>query len=254
MARTYTTRTILDGGQLKEEDYNSEVLGSLQEFNGQLDQHQLPLAEITHVHLQDARKVTRYIYADGTYSSYMTTQSYHQSEWEQGELPTVIIEADNELYYGAAWIRLSDIQIQTTGVTRGAQITFDNALEGMIVGNAVIDFTYFPGEAEGITQGEGDITIRSSECYGLDNPIEFGVFINDVLVARSGKIFPRRYTLDLPFSAPCSSGPQVIDIRFLPDFVDTGVFEPTLFTTYDLYTPQSLTYNGGNLWARNQYR
>ena len=66
MARSYTSRTILDGGQAKEEDFNSEIQTPLQEFNGQLDGHQLPLQQVTHTHLAQPTVDQTYIASDGT--------------------------------------------------------------------------------------------------------------------------------------------------------------------------------------------
>lgn len=255
MSRTYTSRTILDGGQAKEEDFNSEIQVPLQEFNGQLDSHQLPLQQVTHTHLAQPTVDQTYIASDGTYSSYMTTQSYHESVWVAGQSP-VIMEGTNTLYYGNAWVKLSDIQIQTNNKSLGSQVTFD-ALEGMIVGNAVIDFTYFPGEANARTLNPDDplgTSLNVRIGIGINNPMQWAVFIDDVCVAVSGLIWPKRYTLDLPFSAPTSSKPVVIDIRFNANFVDPSVYSSSLFTAYEIFTPQSLTYNGGNLWVRNQYR
>jgi hypothetical protein len=255
MARSYTSRTILDGGQAKEEDFNSEIQVPLQEFNGQLDGHQLPLQQVTATHLAQPVVDQTYYNADGTYSSYMSTQSYHQSESLTWITPVQLV-ATNQLYYGNAWVKLSDIQIQTNNASSGAQVTFD-ALEGMLVGNAVIDFTYFPGEANVRVTNPDDplgTALNARIAIGKDYPIQWAVFIDDVLVSVSGLIWPKRYTLDLPFSAPCSSKPVVIDIRFNASFVDPGVYSASLFANYEIFTAQSMTYNGGNLWVRNQYR
>jgi len=139
MSRTYTTKTILPLGQAKEDDFNTEVMGSLQEFNGQLDGHQLPLNQIDWRHLKQPTTSTSYANIDGTYSTYMSTQSYHQSEHTVGET-LARLEYNNVLWSGEkSWIKLRDVLIDDGVNVGGAQITF-NALEGMVVGNAVIDF------------------------------------------------------------------------------------------------------------------
>lgn len=252
MARTYTTRTLLPLGQAKEEDFNSEIMGAVQEFNGQLDGHQLPLNQITAAHLKQPTSSIQYLNYDGTYSSYMTTQSYHQTEHSVGA-NLARLEFNNNLWNGPnAWIRLRDVLIDDGVNVGGAQLTF-NALEGMLVGCAVIDFFFDAGEYE-YTVSQGGTSLTAYRLVGYDEPysIEWGVFIDDVCVSQSGLIWPRRMTLNLPFNAPVSSKLCKIDIRFKINFKDTLV-DSTL-AGYDLIREQGMQYNGGNLWVRNQYR
>jgi hypothetical protein len=248
MARTYTTRTLLPLGQAKEEDFNSEVMGAIQEFNGQLDGHQLPLNQITNAHLKQPVSSVQYLNYDGTYSSYMTTQSYHQTEHTVGQT-FARLEFNNTLWNGPnAWIRLRDVLVDDNVNIGGAQLTF-NALEGMLVGCAVIDFFFDAGEYK-FTNEVGS----QFRLIGYDEPytIEWGVFIDDVCVSQSGLIWPRRMTLNLPFNAPVSSKLCKIDIRFKINFKDNLV-ESTQ-SGYEVYRQQGMQYNGGNLWVRNQYR
>jgi hypothetical protein len=254
MARTYTTSTLLDSGQLKESDINSETQGFIQEFNGQFDQHQLPLQAFQHTHLAQPTVSTTFAASNGTYSSYMTSQSYHASEWVVTAVDPAM-RADNVLYPGFTWIKLQALQLQSTGMvanaTGGAELNFD-ALEGMLIGNAVIDFNWFSGEAVSAVDGSAGVSTN----YGSGSVIEWGVFVDDVLVSKSGFIWPRRLTLNLPFNAPISSKPVIVDIRFRAQFIDpeasttpTGI---VISTQIDRY--QELKYMGGQLWTRNQYR
>lgn len=251
--RTYTMATVLDAGQVKDSDLNSEVQGFAQEFNGQLDQHQLPLQAFKHTQLAQPTVSTTYSQSDSTYSSYMTTQSYHQSEWTVQAVDP-IMKYDNVLYPGFTWVKLQALQLQATGsagfATGGAEVIFD-ALEGMLVGNAVIDFNWFCGEAQVAVDG-----VSTRKNYGNDSVIEWGVFVDDVLVSKSGFIWPRRITIDLPFSTPISSKPVVVDIRFRAQFIDPAATSSpggfVIATT--IGKEQQLTYLGGCLWTRNVYR
>lgn len=256
MARSYTTRTILDGGQAKDEDFNSEIQTPLGEFNGQLDQNQLPLQSVNYNHIAQPTTSTAYLGQDGTYSTYMQTQGYHQSEYA---LPLGFayprMEWDNTLYAGQGWIKLQDFQLQThaPGQTGGAEIIF-NSYEGMIAGSAVIDFDWYPGTAENSVTDPYPLTLKV--IYAYKETIEWGVFIDDVLVSKSGVIYPRRLTLNLPFNAPTSTKPLKIDVRFRCNFIDPSTLhnnaETDIRTTIGTY--QALTYNGGCLWTRNQFR
>jgi len=256
MARSYTTRTILDGGQAKDEDFNTEIQTPLGEFNGQLDQNQLPLQSVNYNHIAQPTTSTVYLGQDGTYSTYMQTQGYHQSEYVHPiNLAWPRMEWDNTLYAGQGWIKLQDFQLQThtPSQTGGAEIIF-NSYEGMIAGNAVIDFDWYPGTAENSVTDPNPVSLKV--IYAYNETIEWGVFIDDVLVSKSGVIFPRRLTLNLPFNAPTSTKPVKIDVRFRCNFIDPSTLhnntETAIKTTIATY--QALTYNGGCLWSRNQYR
>lgn len=252
MSRTFTQSTVLDGGQLKDNDFNDEMQGFIQEFNGSLDQHQLPLQSFDHRHLAQPTVSTVFSTVNATYSSYMTTQSYHQSEWTV-PVSDPTMQYDNVLNTGFTWIKLQAFQLQATGaaaLTGGAELNFD-ALEGMIIGNAVIDFNWFCGEATITVDG-----FSTSANYGNDSVIEWGVFIDDVLVSKSGYIWPRRLTLDLPFNSPVSSKPIVIDIRFRAQFIDpaaAAAADGNIINT-DVTNIQKLVYQGGCIWTRNEYR
>lgn len=249
MARTYTKKTILDGGQAKDDDFNGEIQGTLSEWNGQLDGNQLPLQSITGNHLKQPTTSTTYSTLNGTYSTYMTTQSYHQTEYVPNET-AITMRWDDPLYVGSGWIRLQDLLIEKrVSGCYGAQLIFD-ALEGMIAGNAVIDFTWYPGGA--LYRAE---QLSKWGLYAADTTIEWGIFIDDVLVSKSGWIWPRRLTLNLPFNTPVSSKPVKIDIRFRLQFLDPAAEEAeSSIVRVDIEEYQTLTYNGGVLWCRNQYR
>tara|TARA_R110000868_G_scaffold141210_3_gene357499 strand:+ start:825 stop:1607 length:783 start_codon:yes stop_codon:yes gene_type:complete len=260
MARSYTTRTILNGGQAKDEDFNTEIQVPLGEFNGQLDQNQLPLQSVNFNHIAQPTTSISYISQNGTYSTYMQTQSYHQSEYTKTiNLDVPYMQWDNTLYAGQGWISLQAWQLQTHShlQTGGAEITF-NANEGMIAGNAVIDFTLFPGTSQNQavvpTQG-GDIGLKIKNIYAYNKTVEWAVFIDDVCVSKSGVIYPRRLTLNLPFNSPVSTKPVNIDIRFRIQFMDPAELDggaTTINSTIDVL--QYLKYNGGVLWTRQQFR
>lgn len=250
MARSYTTRTLLPLGQAKEEDFNSEIMGAVQELNGQLDAHQLPLNQITNGNIKQPTSSIQYASVDGTYSSYMTTQSYSQTEHTVGNT-LARLEFNNILWSGPnAWIRLRDVLLDDAVNVGGAQLTF-NALEGMLVGCAVIDFFFDAGEYKFTTSAPA---LTAYRLIAFDEPyyIEWGVFIDDVCVSQSGFVWPRRMTLNLPFNAPISSKLCKIDIRFKIAFKDN--LAESAQSGYAVEREQGLQYNGGNLWVRNEYR
>jgi hypothetical protein len=251
MARFYDTRQILDGGQAKSDDWNAEIAASLSEINGQLDQHQLPLNSFTDTKLVQPTVSTQYINYDGTYSTYMATQSYHQSEWLGDDITMLY---DDNLYNGFYWIKLQDLQVQALGITTGtggAQLSFTGQ-EGMISGCAVIDWNWFTGEAQ---VSVGDPPSNSKKLYGRDSVIEWGVFVDDVLVSKSGFIWPKRLTLNLPFNCPAPSKPVRVDVRFRIQFIDPNAAAgPGTASQSTIDANQSFKLIGAILWSRNEYR
>jgi len=251
MARFYDTRQVLNGGQVKSDDWNAEIAASLSEINGQLDQHQLPLNSFVDTKLVQPTISTQFANVDGTYSTYMATQSYHQSEWEGADITMLY---DDNLYTGFYWIKLQDLQVQflsATAGTGGGQVTF-NSQEGMISGCAVIDWNWFPGEAR-VTLGDPPSTTR--KLYGSESAIEWGVFVDDVLVSKSGFVWPKRLTLNLPFNTPAPSKPVRVDVRFRAQFVDPNAAAGAGVASLSVIdTEQSLKIIGAVLWLRNEYR
>ena len=74
MARTWTVKTSKTRDQFKAEHFNEPANAVAAQFNGKLDQHNMPLDSVMHADLADP------VYSDDAYgvdtkSSYMPTQS-----------------------------------------------------------------------------------------------------------------------------------------------------------------------------------
>ena len=190
MARTYTKSTIQEEDINRADKLNKELDGSYREINGRFDQHNMPLRTVTDAILVDrtVTTVSETTGAHGPINSYFISSNSPVAgpwEWDIGA---------GEWKIG--WNDFAD----KMGVN-GAEINFD-AKEGMIKGWATFDI-----ERRG-ARGTVDGTPTP---YGYVNWFEVGVFVNGVLTARTGKIYPRRLTFDLPFSLPV--GNEVIKVE-----------------------------------------
>ena len=113
----------------------------------------------------------------------------------------------------------------------------------MLVGCATIDWAH---GTDMMLCGSGDPVINFSGTRGNDWKSEWGVFVNDVLVARTGEIPPKRHTSSIPFSIPCGSQNIKVDVRWISiisDYATTGKPHGSVFEVYS-----------AEIWCRNVIR
>jgi len=249
MARTWTTHGGMPGDQFKADHVNDEANAIAQQVNGQLDQNNMPLETITHEHFVDP-VVENNVYGDNTLSTYMSTQSYHQStyapaneEVEQGDLgPNTIFttnwEDDN---WNPFW---NSIDTNT-----GAETLIFRSNEGMIYGGVTLSL-----ERRTAYKVIYDNGVPSYFVRGEDTISEIGVFCNDVLIARTGEITTGAITIDLPFSCPIGSELCTIEVKFKSSqgviAGTAGIISGVINTDVNKF----FACSGWQLWARNQYR
>jgi len=139
----------------------------------------------------------------------------------------------------------NDIALQTGWTTFPS--TFE-AREGMLVGCATIDWHH--GTDIIAVSSEGLTTYVQG---GFQWWSEWGVFVNDVLVARSGFIYPKRHTTQLPFSIPCGSQPVSITVKWISNI---GNLVPATGFTVATPDPHGTSFDifGATIWTRNIFR
>jgi len=225
MSRTYTKKTIIEENINTADNFGQELDGSLQEFNGKLGQHNMPLRSVDGSKMVDAE-----LYDESpVLGSQGPVNSYYRSEEDDG----------------GPWVwdyTLGDWRIGWNPVfdkmgAAGSQLTF-TASEGILKGAAVIDC-----ERRSHKISSGGATVE----YYTNNWFEVGVFVNDRLVARSGQVFIRRFTFDLPFATYIGNEAVTVDIRWRATDRQPTVGE----TGYD--TPPFQVF-ASSIWTRNQER
>jgi hypothetical protein len=241
MAKTWAEKPNHDFMQVKSENLNSNIVGVLDEFNGNLGSNNLPVSALTNAHFKDGTGSTGFsLSRKATFTG--QGQNYHRvKRWNVAEagldvweyVESVNLTVDN---WGKSWNPLENFG---TFSENYLDIT---AKEGMLVGCAVIDF--FHGFNR-ILYGD-DPVIRA--FFGKSWWTQWGVFINDTLVAETGEVYPRRETINLPFKVPCGSQDLKIDLRWrttTSDAIGTGfLLDPS--TPLEIY--------GAEIWVRNIYR
>lgn len=255
MPRQYTQRAFIGGNIANAEDWNAELGTATSEFNGQLDQNNMPLNSVSSTKMTAATVVTEVnntaFAHDLITHTYMQSQSYHTSS-------SCVIDTDpGSVTYSTAWprtdwqlgwMRLAEkrfVTINGVNYYAGSELRFD-ALEGMLVGEALIDATWRGSYYTGLIDGVGVASRR------VENFAEFGVFVNDVCVARTGlQWLGGRFTFVIPFSTPVATQECVIDLRFRLQFKNVK-----LGSTFSIVTEDVVPFTLGDsgLWVRNQYR
>ena len=142
--------------------------------------------------------------------------------------------ATNSSTWGPGWNRFSDT------MTKGVYLGFD-ARAGVVKGAALCDFEFYLGDASSYGLGAAPT--------GGQWKWQVGVFLDGVLVARSGRYSPRRHTIHLPFALAVPTRPVVADVRWLATYDGAGVAN-----AYTFVADTVLRVYNATLWMRNQYR
>lgn len=257
MPRSYTTRQIAASQAIKADDLNRELTDAARQFNGGIDQHQVPLEAIVRTKIAPPEVDYPETYT-GTKSTYGASSSYHRSvkQSDDEDTPDVTIDPGED-DATAGWRSLWPLRSVPT--TDGVVLEL-TAREGMIRGEFHVDverrLSYL---RKNDTVGGPDIWIS----IGKLNWLRFGVFANGSLIADTGLIYPRRTTVALPFAAPAPAGYCRIEAMFIQNtlfqiaendptdepylsYPDTGNESAARYKPINFFS----TY----MWARNQYR
>ncbi len=249
MAKTFSQIPQHTYNQAKPETSNRNLDRYLSEFNGKLDSNNMPVDTITKTNLVPPQNVSGYpvVGAVTKIASSFPTQSYFRSRrsssFEGGGdvwTPMLAIDLDQDPWFRGYnnltdYSNFSNFPIQAT------------CKEGMISGCATIDW-HHGCQVFNLTVPESDPPISTAEAVGYGWWTQWGVFVNNILVATSGRIYPRRHTTQIPFSVPVGSQDVVVDVRFI-----TNTWrEPGGPINEDNST--NLYIFSADLWIRNTYR
>lgn len=247
--KTYIEIPLYNYNQVKPEDLTKNIDKTLEQFNGNLNGNNLPVLSVTSDHL--TQPVPQQAVLSGSitqFSSGGASQAYYLSRRSSAfegasDIWTPLLEIDLEVdTWGKGFNSLSDYTNWNT-----FPLTF-NAKEGMLVGCATIDWEHGVQVYQATVEIEGS-PVQVGRSRGNDWWTRWGVFVNNVLVAESGKIFPRRHTTQIPFSVPCGSQNVTVDVRFIASSWRTND-SPSL----GAITGTKLNIFSATTWVRNQFR
>ena len=246
MSKTFTDKPIHQFDQVKYDNLDWNLNKHLDQFNGGLDSNNLPVLALGETKLLEAFTPIPDLSGPITkISSEMPSQAYYftRRSATQEQAKTIwepIFETDLDTdTWSAGFNRLVDLDNNFASFP----LRFD-AKEGMLVGCATIDWEH-GNNVFNVDVGGGFFAPRGR---GNDWWSEWAVFVNNVLVARTGNIYPRRHTTQLPFAIPCGSQPVEIECRVKINTWRANN-SPNLDTTSTPFKLFSAT-----IWTRNHYR
>ena len=216
--KTYTDIPIAQNTMAKPETFNNNIEKYLNEWNGDLNGNNLPVFS---VQSNDIKIFNNASTTSGTITGFGTdlqTQGYYRrrrsSSFEGGtDVWTPLLSLDLKTDdWSKGWNKLS----YYSGFEEW-DLVFD-AREGMLVGCVTIDWQH--GVDILLANPPEEPIIPFGASRGDDWVSEWGVFVNDVLVARTGNMPPRRHTTELPFSIPCGSQKIKVDCRWISSISD----------------------------------
>jgi len=226
MSRTYTKKSFINKNINHADNFNVDLDGSLQEFNGKLDQHNMPLQCVDSAQLVGAELE---IVTDTT-SSYAPVNDYHMTADDEGPWTWDYNAGDWKIGWNPFSDQMND---------KGSVLVF-NSDEGIVKGSVVADV-----ERRSTQINTTDPVVHSE--FGTGNWYEIGVFLNDRLICRSGKIHARRMTLDLPFATYAGNENVSVDVRWrgINQQPDVGLVG---------YVEKPFIVHSCTIWARMQKR
>jgi len=232
---------VLRNSAAQPSQLNVNLGKTLDEYNGGLNGLNMPVHAVTDAHMKPPDVGSISSGAVDKFNVSLPSQAYHFTKIDNRnvggtDIWTPLLQlnllTDN---WSKGWNRLSDYS-----PFKEFSVEFD-ALEGSLVGCVTIDWGH---GTDVIRKSEDGFTISVNAGYTWWT--EWAVFVNDVIVSRSGQIPPRRHTTQLPFNVPIGS--QQVDVRV--KFMTNNSIEIALDNSHGT----ELDVFSATCWVRNVYR
>lgn len=246
--KQFTEKSQSEFEQVKNININDNTKPVINEFNGKLDGQNMPVGAMSVEKLINPTATSTSTTKVYGFDWIGETQSYHvvrrNSPYEGVENPSLpplefrpILSFDlTNNAWSAAWNEAQELSSDWTDFSLEFKST-----AGMLHGCADINFRH----------GTDIIDDKSNNHveYGDEQWTRWGVFVNDVLVADTGRLSPRLENVLLPFKIPCGSQPVVIKLKW-----QTVALKPNS-SLYNTPNPKEvLEIFGLQLWCCNTWR
>ena len=245
MSKTYTDTPNHRFQAVKPENVNDNITKTLGEVNGNLNANNMPVDALTFANFKAPVSSDTLANGTSTLKYEAATQDYHRvKRWNTSEAGTDM------------WVPVTSVDLQTSNWSTGWNPLVDygsmdytfldfDAKEGMLHGCAVIDFHH---GVDRIVYQAGDPETTFRIFFGSDWTTQWGVFVNDTLVAQTSNIYARRITANIPFQVPVGSQKCKIDLRWRATTSDA------IGTAYQGNPTRPIDIFGAEIWVRNVKR
>lgn len=192
MSRLYFTKRLSTGQVIDCDDFNVPNKLISEAISGNLDEHNIPVKAVSVAKLKNPTYSTNGTYrlTEGPFNLRYYTQ-------ETGASRTTTIETlslRTATWNSTSWNTFSSASASSV----------INMKEGILSGYFTVD----------IERRYGYISPAFTVVEGKNLYIQLGIFLDDVLIAESPRIYPRRYTHCIPFSVPIGTGSHTLDVRW----------------------------------------
>lgn len=233
-----------DLDQVKPENINDNTRMVVGEYNGKLDGQNFPVATVDKLKMAPSvytSQITVYKYA---FKVKGQTQDYHFVRRWKGyggdtgtdvHTPLHTLDLQNSSW-SSGWNSLSDIDAKFNEVV----LEFE-AQNGTINGCFDINFRHGMDIIEDSTNAD--------KPFGYDWYSQWGLFCNDVLIAETGRVYPRLQNLTVPYKIFVGSQPVRLDLRW-----KTITTNPKDELEVDTHPTSRMEIYGASIWACNTKR
>lgn len=230
--------------QVKPENINNNTRAVIGEYNGRLDGQNFPVDTIDKLKFAPPTLTSQTTVYKYGFKFEGQTQDYHfVRRWKGygGDTGTDIhtplhsLDLQNSSW-SSGWNSLADVDSKFEQVV----LEFE-AKNGMLHGCFDINFRH---GTDIILNHQSSATIWSNDWWS-----RWGLFCNDILVAETGRVYPRLESLSIPFKFFVGTQPVRLDLRW--QTINTSPEQDLNIST----TPEShMEIYGASIWACNTKR
>ena len=240
MSRQFTKGPQSAGDIILVQPQNEEINQAAAELNGGLDQNNMPLNSL--LRIKCTPPVVTTVASPQQTSIKYASQAYYFTE-----------ESTNvtQIPYTQWTLGWNKFEVLASAADINGWFLDFESVEGMLKGESCIDLE-FRQSFRARENGAG------AEAYRIPDKHrgELAVFVNDVLVGRTGPLWFScgRNSYVLPFGCAIGSGPCHVDVRWSVEFQNEYRAFGAGYTINVIDQIANLKLNDRLLWVRNEYR
>ena len=228
--------------QVKPENINDNTRAVIGEYNGRLDGQNFPVDTIDKLKFAPPTLTSQSTANVYGFKHEGQTQDYHfvrrWNTYEQGQdihRPLVTFDLQNNSW-SSGWNNISDIDAAFNDLV----LEFE-AKSGTLNGCFDIDFRH---GTDMILNHQSTATIWSNDWWS-----RWGLFCNDILIAETGRVYPRLQNLSIPFKIFVGTQPVRLELKW--QTINTSPNQELNI----IATPESyMEIYGASIWACNTKR
>ena len=232
-----------DLDQVKPENINDNTREVVGEYNGKIDGQNFPVATVDKLKMAPPTLTSTSTANVNGFSHVGQTQDYHRvRRWrvlDSGtDIHTPLINFDLQTNsWSSGWNNLTEID-----TTFNDFVLEFEAESGTLSGCFDVNFRH------GVDRIQSGVSPNPIVSWSINWWARWGLFCNDVLIAETGRIYPRLLNVSIPFKIFVGSQPVRLELKW--QAIDTTAEQEYSVTTHK----SSMEIYGASIWACNTKR